>query len=438
MDSFPRRRSGGCSLPSLVGALLLLLPACGKGGSDAAPPARRARLVPVTTTTVKAGPLTYEVVAIGSLEAYQTVTVPARVAGPLEKLTLEEGQAVKPTDVLAVIDGERRALAVAQVEAMITKNVASAERAAAQTRSAQASLSEAQANLARRATLRAKAPGSVADEEFASFQAQVKRLEAGVAEAKAAEGEAAAALNDARAQLAIAKKSLSDSEVRSPIAGVVETKKVAVGQYVKEGDALAVLVDASRLRLRFKVPERDSTRLNDRAKVRFRVQAMPQREFRARLLHVAGASDTDTRMIECLAEVLDADPALKPGFFASVTVEVGGSEAAITVPEEAVLPSERGFVAYLMQDGKAVRRDVTVGMRTKTGDVEVLSGLAEGDVLIVKGANVVEDGSAVTLMGAAKPPAGSAPAGSPSAGAAPTPATQPSAAPAGPPTGGPR
>ena len=147
---------------------------------------------------------------------------------------------------------------------------------------------------------------------------------------------------------------------------------------MKRGDAIAVLVDAKQLRVRFKVPERDSTRLNDRAKVKFRVQAMPLREYGARLIHVAGASDVQTRMIECLAEVIDADPALKPGFFASVVVEVGGSENAITVPEEAVLPSERGFVAFVLTDGKARRRDVAVGMRTKSGDVEVLS-LAAGE-----------------------------------------------------------
>jgi membrane fusion protein, multidrug efflux system len=433
MEASPRSRPRPGSVPaSLAVVFLVSLSACGRDGAESAAPVRKARLVPVTTVTVKAGPLVYEVAAIGSLEAYQTVTVPARVAGPLEKLALEEGQEVKPTDVLAVIDGERRALAVAQVEAMITKNVAAAERAAAQTRSAQASLGEGQANLARRATLRARAPGTVSDEEYASFQAQVKRFEAAVAEAKAAEGEVAAGINDARAQLAIAKKSLSDSEVRSPIAGVVEAKRVAVGQYVKEGDAIAVLVDAKQLRVRFKVPERDSTRLTDRAKVKFRVQAMPQREFRARLIHVAGASDVATRMIECLAEVIDADPALKPGFFASVTVEVGGAEAAITVPEEAVLPSERGFIAYVLLDAKAKRRDIAVGMRTKSGDVEVLSGLAVGDMLIVKGSNVVEDGTAVTMMGA-KP--AEKPEGPPAAGAPPS---RPSAAPAGPPTGGPR
>src|SRR5262245_34106700 len=91
----PRRRSVSAGLTA---ALCVALSACGRGGGEsAAAPAKKARVVPVSTTTVKAGPLVYEVVAIGSLEAYQTVTVPARVAGPLEKLSLEEGQEVKPT-----------------------------------------------------------------------------------------------------------------------------------------------------------------------------------------------------------------------------------------------------------------------------------------------------------------------------------------------------
>jgi multidrug efflux system membrane fusion protein len=382
---------------ALAGLGVAGLGGCGVGGSKpAATPSRGPRIPKVTTAPVESRVLTYVVRAIGSLDAYQWVAVPARVEGTIEQLILEQGDAVTPQKVLAVIDGQRFALEASLASATAVKAEASVDRAKAEVAEAEAALAEARGNLERREPLRARK--LVTEEEYASAVAQVARLEASLEAARAGVAEAGAARLEAMARLALAKKNQADSEVRSPIAGRVEKKGVAVGQYVKVGDEIATLADLSALRLRFRVREAESARVARGLVVTFRVGALPEKDLHAEIFHVSAAADLGTRMVECLATVTDGDPALKPGFFADVTLETKAAAASIVVPEEAVLPTEQGTIAFVVEDGKAARRRLVVGMRTREGEVEVLSGLRPGESVVVKGAVVLFDGQTVEVV----------------------------------------
>jgi RND family efflux transporter MFP subunit len=421
--------------PGLTAVLAVVLAACGDGGTTSgAPPRRPTRVVKVVTAPVATRPLSYRIDAVGSLEAYQTVTVPARVEGVVESLAFEVGDPVTPEKVLAVVDGERYRLereqaqaAVAKAEAAVLSAEAAVEQANAKQATSQANLSEAQANLARRRDVLRRTPGTVSEEEVATWQAQVARHAAALDEGKALVREASAlvtqakaAVQDAQAGLSLARKDERDAEVRSPITGTVESKEVATGQYVHVGDAVATLVDTRTLRLRFKVSEPESVRLTKASPITFRTSAAPRTEVKATLLHVNGTADPTTRMVECLATVVDPDPSLKPGFFASVGVETGASGAAVVVPEESILPTDVGFVAFVVEAGKAKRRPLSLGLRTKDGQVEVVSGLLAGEALVVEGQSVLADGTSVEVAapGGATGASGAPPRPSP-AGTAP-------------------
>lgn len=366
----------------------------------------------VTAGAVAARPLTYAVDAIGSLEAYQVVAVPARVEGTLERLAFDVGAKVTPETVLAVIDERRHALwleqaqsALAEARAAADEAKAAVSKAAAQTARVRAELEEATSSLARWRGLREKNPGWVTEEKIAAEEARSKSLAAQLDEAAAGEDEAAAAARamasaaeSRAAAVALAEKNAADARVRAPIAGVVETKHVAAGQYVKVGDRIATLVDTRELRLRFTVGESESVQLRTGQRVAFRVSAFGRRDFEADLFHVAATADPVSRMVECLAVVKDADPALRPGFFASVRVEIDRKGGAIVVPEGSLLPTEEGFVAFAIEEGKAVRKPVVLGLHTKDGGVEVVEGLREGERIALKGAQALQDGVAVEVV----------------------------------------
>ncbi|HEY5906618.1 MAG TPA: hypothetical protein VIZ31_01165, partial [Vicinamibacteria bacterium] len=101
---------------------------------------------------------------------------------------------------------------------------------------------------------------------------------------------------------------------------------------------------------------------------------------------------------------------LKPGFFAEVTLAVESKKGALTVPEGAVQASERGFIAYAVEDGKAKVRPIEIGLRTGTGVVEIISGLKAGETVVIEGSDRLGEGVAVAEAGATQGP----PAGAPS------------------------
>ena len=136
--------------------------------------------------------------------------------------------------------------------------------------------------------------------------------------------------------------------------------------------------------------------------MRFHVASLGNREFVATIYHVSDVADPATRQVEVLAWVKNSGE-LKPGFFAEVNLASETRHNALVVPEGAVQASERGFVTYVVQDGKARLHPIQIGLRTGTGLVEILSGVKAGDVVVVEGSDRLTDGLAVQATAA--PPA---------------------------------
>jgi membrane fusion protein, multidrug efflux system len=198
--------------------------------------------------------------------------------------------------------------------------------------------------------------------------------------------------------------------VRPERAGEINTRTVDPGQFVQVGAVLATLVDPSRLRLRFKTSQGESLHAREGQRVTFRVTSEAGgghgtagrgepagAPHTARVYHVGDVADPSTRQVEVLAWVDDPGP-LKPGFFAEVILATGTHPGALVVPESAVLASERGFVVYVIRDGRAQERLVTVGLRTGDGSVEIASGLQGGESIVVEGSDRLSHGIPVEVV----------------------------------------
>jgi multidrug efflux system membrane fusion protein len=142
--------------------------------------------------------------------------------------------------------------------------------------------------------------------------------------------------------------------------------------------------------------------------VKFRVPSLSDREHAAVLVHVDETASPVTRMVECLAEAPVPDPVLRPGFYATAAVETRTARA-VAVPESALQPGEQGWVAYVVEGDQARLRRLALGLRTRDGFVEVLDGLSEGDVLVVRGGRVLYEGAPVAARSGGAPPASPAP-----------------------------
>jgi multidrug efflux system membrane fusion protein len=355
-------------------AASILLSACSGAGStpNAAKPARPA--LPVRTAPVAVQDVIYQIKSLGSLEAQELVQATAEVEGAASDVRFREGDRVTPQTVLLRIDPERYRLESARTEATYNKALADQHRA--------------ESDLQRREDL--ARDQLVAPEELNRARQEAERLTAESAAAKAAWD--------------WARQNQRRSEVRPPLAGVINTRTVDTGQYVKMGSVLATLVDTSRLRLRFKVSEAESLRARADGDVTFRIAAVGDRTYPARIYHVGDVADPATRQVEVLAWVTNPGE-LKPGFFAEVTLAAESKRNAVVLPEGAVLASEQGFVTYVVEGGVAKMRPIQVGLRTGTGLVEVLSGVKAGETVVSEGSDRLADGVPVRDAGAAPPPA---------------------------------
>jgi len=379
--------------------LALAAAAASCGAKSAAPPGKAAsRAYRVGVAKVETRDLAYAVDAVGTLEAYDVVTVPARVDGTLESLTFNEGDAITTDQVLAVVDGPRYALELERSRTGVASAEASVGTARARTSQEEAAVKEAEIALARRKGLREKNAGWVSEDELTTLEAAVARARAAREEAKAGETVASAMVEERRSALAIASKNLEDARVRSTLAGTIERRHVTVGQYVRAGDPIATLVDVSRLRVRFRVGEAESVRLKNGQEALFSVSAFPGRPFTSTIVHVNATADPVSRMVECIAAVKEPPSGLRPGFFASVTITVAREGKAVVVPVAAVLPTEKGFTAFVIEEGKARARQLRLGLHTKDGGVEVLAGLVPGETYAVDGAQSLSDGVAVEVV----------------------------------------
>jgi multidrug efflux system membrane fusion protein len=377
-----RKRGGsaGGEAPALFCAIcaiaLVALAGCSRGGSadaaskSGAAPAILARKYPVTVMTARPERLTYRMEAIGGLEAEEWVQVAAQVEGALGPLRFQEGDRVDPSKVLVEVDLDRHRLALARAEAIMAR--------------AEAELRDMAGSLARRRELRASQPGSVTDEEIGHQEALVARAEAALAEAKAARD--------------LASLDFERARVRAPIAGVIERREATAGQYVKPGAIVAAIVRTKPIRLRFTLREDEAAKVSIGTSVKFTVPAYPEEVFEAEIFHIARSADPKTRRVEVLARNPNEDERLKPGYFARALIEVGSRADAILLPETSVRATEEGFVAFVVENGKARRRSLEIGLESREGRIEVTRGIAPGDRVIVRGAGNVADGVEVQIL----------------------------------------
>lgn len=326
----------------------------------------------------------YRVTAVGSIDAFENVQVTARVAGVLERMHFKEGDTVKEGALLAEIEPQRFQLAVTSAQASLA--------------STQAGKAEAERELERAQKLAA---------EGLSTGAEVGTWQTKLATALAQE-------SSARAALALAQLNLRDARLKAPLGGLIQTRSVQTGQYVQPGTVIATLIRRDPLLLRFKVTEAEAGRLALGMQADFRVSGSSDTHH-AKLTFIAGTAEAASRMVPVVAEIAD-DATLRPGAFTEVTVPIGANQAALAVPETAIRPSERGFLAFVVDGAVAHERIVELGLRTPDGSVEVVKGLAAGDSLVIRGGEALKEGAKVRISGA-KPGPGvpSAPPGAASA-----------------------
>ncbi|HET9735825.1 MAG TPA: efflux RND transporter periplasmic adaptor subunit [Burkholderiales bacterium] len=305
----------------------------------------------------------------GSLAPFAEATVKAKVAGELVAVTVREGETVKQGQVLARIDQT-------EVQARVAARRADVGAARAQ-------LDWAAKNRASQKALLEK--GFIAQTAFDNVQSNYDV--------------ALARLRAAEAELVLAQKSLGDSVLVAPFAGIVSLRHAQAGERVALDGKVVTVVDLSRLQLEAAVPATEIGKLRVGQPVAFRVDGFGEQRFAGRIDRINPATVAGSRSIYVYAVIDNPQAVLRAGLFAQGAVSLERIEGALVVPASAVREELGRNIVYALVDGKVQRRAVKVGPADAIDRVQVLEGLAPGDRIVRANLGTLREGTAARLAG---------------------------------------
>ena len=308
------------------------------------------------------------------------------MSGAVLQTYAEAGEPVREGMVLARLDDSNVRGAVLSARSAVTQITVAAEQAARELRRAK--------------TL--AAAGAIAERDVES--------------ATNANLGTQAALADAKSRLESAEKSLRNATIRAPFAGIVAERAVSPGDVVSPGSALYTVIDPRSLKLEASVPTTALADVRVGAPVQFTVNGS-DRVLEGRVTRVSPMVDPQTKQVRLLASVPSSAGVLVAGLFVEGRV-ASQKRVGVMVPETAV--DQTGIVPTLMRlkGGKVEKVDVQLGVRDEAaGALEVTTGIASGDTVLLGAARGISVGSLVVVSA----PQDAAQAASPSA--APTVAT---------------
>lgn len=354
---------------SVAFALFLLFPlfAAAQGGSQPSPPN-----IPVTTDAAVVGPVPVQIIANGTVQSESVVVIRPRVDGQITQLHVAEGQMVRRGQPLFNLDARLNQALLQQQEAQLMRDRAQATRT--------------QLDAVRYQSLRG--------ESFASQQ----RYEQAQADAAAA----AATVQATQALIAQTRLSIEFAAITAEVDGQLGALPLRVGNFVRQAEAAAMgtITQTNPILVQFNVPERwlpmirVALRGENPPPVRVTVDGDTGPPAQGRLVFVDSQVDTATGTITLKGRFDNADNRLLPGQYVQVSVVPTVQENAITVASAAVQTGQQGRYVFVVENGVARRRPVTLDR--SLGDRAVVRGeIAHGERVIVDGAQRVTEGSRI-------------------------------------------
>lgn len=320
---------------------------------EAKPAPGASRGMPVEGVQAEVRTLSQEITAVGTLNANESVTIAAEIAGRVTEIAFEEGQRTAQDHVLVRLDS----------------SIVEAQRD-----QAQASLNLSRANRERAEIL------------FKQKAISQRELE-----------EASAKWKLDEASLRLAQAQLKKTTLRAPFAGVLGLRYISLGEYVLPGQPIVTLKDTDPIKVEFSVPEIYSPRLRPGLAVQVTIDAAPDRIFRGEVHTVDPTVDPESRSLLVRAQVPNGDGTMRPGMFAQIRLVLEEKPDALMIPEEALLTRGQVRFVYKVVDGVVAEAEVKTGLRQR-GLVEVTEGLSPGETVITAGQIKVRPGMPVTLL----------------------------------------
>ena len=338
---------------ALVVIILLAIPKInfdGGGDNSAASPAS-SQAIPVSVRIIQPARLNNTIHSNGSLLGNEEVELRSETSGKITKIYFQEGTKVKKGDLLVKIND-------ADLQAQQLKN-------------------DLKQKLAE-------------DKEFRYRKLLEKDL--------TSQQEYDAVLNELniiKADIEYTKALIDKTEIRAPFDGVVGLRSVSEGSYITPSIKIATLQSTNPIKIEFAVPQKYYSAIKAGKAIHFTLPGTGK-TYSAKIYAVEPKVDPVTRTILVRALVANDKGELVPGAYTEIDVVLDEIDNAMLIPTEALVPDASGEMVYLYKNGTAHPQNVKSGIRTET-DVQILSGIQQGDTVITSGIVQLRAGAAVSI-----------------------------------------
>jgi multidrug efflux pump subunit AcrA (membrane-fusion protein) len=375
--------------------------------------------IPVQVTPVLSKPLTYSIKVTGDILPLMQVDLFPKVSGYLERIDVHIGDIVKQGQVIAQIERTDFLQKVKESEAKVAQAKAQLSELEAGTRTeelrqAEEAVKQAQSKfenarlhwerieaLFKRQVISKKEMDSaemdytVAGAQLASSQQNLKLLRGGarqeVREATQAK------LKEMEAILEQEKTYLQNTKIIAPFRGEISRKYLDAGALVSSSTPLVILVHTETLKIVANVLEKDIPLLKPGMKAKIRTESYPEKVFEGRVEKINSALELSTRTLQAEVYIPNTNRFLKPGMFANVEIVLLEKPQTLVIPREAILETGSEMSVFVVEGKQAVRRPITTGYE-QDRMIEVLKGLNQGDQVVIKGQQLIKDGSAIRVV----------------------------------------
>lgn len=366
-----------------------------KGGSDSA------AAPTVAAAKVRRADLTRALVVTAEFRPYQEIDVHAKVAGYVKRIYVDVGDRVKEGQLIAVLEIPELQDEVQTAEASVSKSQEEIRRAQADLERTLSAHDVAHLAYSRLADVSKTRPGLVAQQEIDDALGRDRIADAQVATAKASLSAAEQQLRVAQADRQKVRTLFAYAQIKAPFSGVVTKRYADTGSMIQTGISsqtqsmpLVTLAQESLLRLVIPVPESAVSKMRLGGPVEVSVSTLGKK-FQGQVSRFADQVDTATRTMHTEVDVPNPKGELVPGMYASASLILDDERNALAVPVQALTRSEDSVSVLLIdQQNKLQERSVQIGIEAPD-QVEILSGLNEGDLVVVGNRDQLQPGMAV-------------------------------------------
>lgn len=383
------------------------------------------RQIPVETVSLHLGSIDRRLHLTGTIISEAMVDVLSKVSGILEKIQVEQGDRIKADQVIAMVDSEEKEAQLQEAQAALDvlrarwaqmetgarpEEITQSEQLVLQ---AKASWETSLDNYMRLKNLKerdfisqqrldeAMLQVTLSEAEYRSAKEKLTLLRKG---ARQEDRDALLAqIRQAEAALRLTRIHLKNTTLRAPISGIISKRFLDQGSSVSTTSPIVRIVAMDRVKVLVQVVENELAQLRCGAKAEIYVDAYQKQIFRGGVSCISPTVDPESRMADIEIQVGNEDHRLKPGMFARVNLLVQRRDGVLLLSKDSLMREHGHTRVFVHENGRALLREVSLGLEGEKY-VEVVSGLQEGEEVIVAGQYELKDMMPVRVMRRQKTP----------------------------------